>query len=331
MGAFLPTLIAASFSLLWLIIDSKIRALEPFHQLSKDRGAKARESLGMDYLYPFAIAAPIRALFARHWAPLLSSLLSTCTLLITPVAPEFVSIRMQGSCDAQTEGCVPSLSIFPAVGRAIEGLLCFMAILTILLLISLSRYTTGVFAESSSIAGVATLFHCPEVMEDFRNALCAASRNQSFESLRKRRYKLDFYTDHDRTQKYGLVLLGPSMGEHASIQENELDDYQVGIGSFAERNIACNYPHWKGALGLIVLLSGLVATIIYYKLTDNPDGFEGFMDSQKFGVRFLFTSIGVIIKLYWSSIFRGTANLAKRFPLTDTSRYLKLGTVSKPC
>jgi hypothetical protein len=310
-GAFLSTLIAVLFSLPWLIIDSKIRALEPFHQLSKDRGAEARKSLGMDYLYPFAIVAPIKALFAGHWAPLLTSLLSICTLLITPVAPEFVSVRMQGSCDSQTEGCVPSLSIFPAAGRAIEGLLCFMAILTILLLIYLSRYSTGVFAEPSSIAGLATLFHNLEVMEDFRNALGAVSRNQSFDSLRKRRYKVDFYTDRDRIQKYGLVPLAPSMSMPANIQAEQPGDYQVPRGSSSERNISLNRPHWKGALGLIALLSGLVTTIIYYKLTDNPGGFERFMDSQGFGVRFLFTSIGVIIKLYWSSIFRGMVNLAK--------------------
>jgi hypothetical protein len=58
-------------------------------------------------------------------------------------------------------------------------------------------------------------------------------------------------------------------------------------------------------LGLICLLLVLLIVIVYYKLTDYDSGFEHFMDSQGFGVRFLFTSIGVIIKLYWNKIFGG--------------------------
>lgn len=311
-GAFLPTLIAVLFSLPWLIIDSKIRNLEPFHQLSKNRGARARTTLFMDYLSPFVLVVPIKALFAGHWAPFLTSLLSISSILVTPLAPEFFSVRMQGSCDYKTTGCLPSLSISPAVGRAIEALLSFMAVVTILLVVHMSRYSTGIFAEPSSIAGIATLFSSAEVREDFRLATGNTPSCQASRRLAKLRYKLDFQTDHDGIQRYGLVPSVQSTNT-ADILAGELSGHQGSLRSVPERDTTFNRPHWKGALGLILLLSGLVAIIVYYKLTDRPDGFERFMDSQGFGVRFLFTAIGVIIKLYWGSIFRGMIKLCDLF------------------
>jgi hypothetical protein len=59
-------------------------------------------------------------------------------------------------------------------------------------------------------------------------------------------------------------------------------------------------------LGLIVVLVGLAVLSVYYKLEYNPNsGFERFMDSEGFGVRFLFTLVGVIISRYWTGIFQG--------------------------
>ena len=298
------------------MIDYKIRNLEPFHQLAKDQGARASTSLCMDYISPFVFVLPFKALFARHWIPLLTSLLSISTIFLTPLAPEFFSIRMDGSCDSQTIGCVPSWSIFPAAGRAIEALLCLMAFLTILLVVHLRRYSTGVFSEPSSIVGLATLARKQEVTEDF-HTLLGGSKSRPFQSQEKRRYKLDFYTDRDESQKYGLVPLVPSMGIPANMQSEQIYEYQGRNQHSQKRGVTFNHPHWKGALGLIILLSSLVAIIVYYNLTYNDDGFERFMDSQGFGVRFLFTSVGVIIKLYWGSILKGERTLPGRPLLAD--------------
>ncbi|KAH8799705.1 hypothetical protein F5884DRAFT_810952 [Xylogone sp. PMI_703] len=60
-------------------------------------------------------------------------------------------------------------------------------------------------------------------------------------------------------------------------------------------------------MGLMLLLSGLIVVIIYYKMVYADTGLERFMDSQGFGVRFLFTAIGVIIKQYWSKVFESVA------------------------
>jgi hypothetical protein len=56
---------------------------------------------------------------------------------------------------------------------------------------------------------------------------------------------------------------------------------------------------------VLFILAGLVILIIYYHLVGTPSGFESFMDSQSMGVRFLMTTIGVLIKTYWTSLERG--------------------------
>ena len=169
------------------------------------------------------------------------------------------------------------------------------------------RYNTGIFAEASSIAGLATLFHHPDVVDDLRQAGGASTPSMPLleRYLGKGRYRLDFYNDEDGLEKYGFIpesckeqsaYLPQRIGQMSPLQV----DSQV-----IEENVKFRRAHIAGAVGLICLLLGLLAVIIYYKLTYTNSSFERFMDSEAFGVKFLFTAVGVLIKLYWSSIFKG--------------------------
>jgi hypothetical protein len=306
-GAFLPTLLAVLFALLWAIIDAKVRDIEPFHQLMKSHGSPASSTLCMDYLSPFFVFAPFKALRAGHWAPLMTSMLSLTSILITPLAPEFVSIRMEGNCDAQTKGCIPSLSTFPAVGRVIQFLLCCMAVITIILIVHMYRYMSGVFAEPTSIAGLATLLSNPKVSGDFQYPLHGGSEKQFYTSLTKKQYHIDHYTDQDGSTMYGFAPIAQAAYSEGFLAHDGIPLSQHTKQPAPKQQLKFSHPHRKGAIGLFFVLSCLSALIIYYKLSFTNSGFESFMDSQGFGVRFLFTSVGVIIKLYWSSIFRGRA------------------------
>ncbi len=55
----------------------------------------------------------------------------------------------------------------------------------------------------------------------------------------------------------------------------------------------------------MLLLCGLLAVILYYNNTGGDTPFEDFMDRQSFGVRFLFTALGVLISFFWSALFTG--------------------------
>jgi len=53
---------------------------------------------------------------------------------------------------------------------------------------------------------------------------------------------------------------------------------------------------------LLLLVSGLLTLITYYYWTSGTTGFESFMDSQGFGIRFMMTFVGVVIKTIWGNI-----------------------------
>ncbi|KAK4212793.1 hypothetical protein QBC37DRAFT_317663 [Rhypophila decipiens] len=53
----------------------------------------------------------------------------------------------------------------------------------------------------------------------------------------------------------------------------------------------------------LILLVGLLILILYYEMMLEDSSFERFMDSQSFGVRLLFTSLGTIISLFWDYYF----------------------------
>ncbi|KAI0384120.1 hypothetical protein F5Y04DRAFT_249022, partial [Hypomontagnella monticulosa] len=67
--------------------------------------------------------------------------------------------------------------------------------------------------------------------------------------------------------------------------------------------------YWARCL-VLVFLCGTLALIVYYESGMWNNSFEDFMDSQSFGVRFLFASIGVIISIFWERFARGVAILS---------------------
>jgi hypothetical protein len=292
-------MLAVLFTLPWLFIDGNVRKLEPFHQLAKSQGAFAGKSLFADY--SSQLKAPFKALFSGHWTPVLTSILSMTSLLITPLAPETVAIRTDDTCHE----CGPSLSIYPLATRVVESLLCFMAFMTLILLLHMRRYSTGVFADPSSLAGVAILFHNRDVVDDFRQTR-GFSKSLLRTHLSRHQYTLDFYEEHDGSRKYGIIPQEAPAAKSAA-RKGESICFEEEIQPSIEQSLQSSHAHRTTAAGLIILLLGLLAVIVYYKFTYDPNsGFEQFMDTQGFGVKFLFTSIGVMIKLYWSAIFKGS-------------------------
>jgi hypothetical protein len=57
------------------------------------------------------------------------------------------------------------------------------------------------------MASIATLFHNEEVLTHLREVGAYSSKEQLYIALAKRRYRLDFYIDRDRSGKCGLVPL----------------------------------------------------------------------------------------------------------------------------
>lgn len=60
-----PTVVSVMFALVWSIPDHHVKRLEPYYQLSKPDGAKARNSILLEYTYNFALFVPFYAIRRR--------------------------------------------------------------------------------------------------------------------------------------------------------------------------------------------------------------------------------------------------------------------------
>jgi hypothetical protein len=69
------------------------------------------------------------------------------------------------------------------------------------------------------------------------------------------------------------------------------------------------------------LATGILTIVTYYHQSSAKTGFERFMDSQGFGVRFMMTAVGVLLKSLWSTIDQGTF-LSPFFSLCRTEHCL---------
>lgn len=56
-----PTVIAVLYSLVWSWVDLDVKRMQPWFELSKPGGAKAEDSLFLDYPYDFIAYVPIKA------------------------------------------------------------------------------------------------------------------------------------------------------------------------------------------------------------------------------------------------------------------------------
>ena len=63
---FLPTIIAVFFSIAWTWIDLDVKRIQPWLELSKSGGARAQDSLNLDYPYDFVAWVPYKAAKRRY-------------------------------------------------------------------------------------------------------------------------------------------------------------------------------------------------------------------------------------------------------------------------
>lgn len=323
-GAFVPTFLAVLFVIPWHMVAAAVKEMEPFHQLSAVEGALAEKSLTLDYRESLDVIAILKALRHGHFLVWWAGLTSLVALLVAPLASEsvFIGFVGSGSCKVGSGrvNCFPQLSVFPPAARALQGILAFIAVMTIGLIIGLLRVKSGVPTNPLSIAGLAGLFQHQPLIDRFRKIDgFMPSRHSLRDSLRGLRCRLGEYRELDGSTRYGISLLsfygqprevrsGQQTALHAEKKTTSIDVHPLheppptleqkrSLSSLAIQPVAVI------AFGLLVC--GLIVLIVFYKLVGTNTGFERFMDSASFGTSFLFTAIGIIIKSYWILIDDG--------------------------
>ena len=322
-GAFVPIVLAVIFSIPWHILAAAIREMESFYQLQRLDGALAENSLCLNYRSSISAVATFNATRRGHFVVWWSGLVSIIILFLSPLASETVFIGFVGGgrCTATSsrDACIPLLSVFPAAARAVQGILAFVAVITFFLAIAIARRKSGVFANPLSIAGLATLFQDQDVVEDFRRIVVYSPNSNDIKAaLRGQRYRIGAYSQGNGSPEYGITTVHnnaePADPSHrASFRGKKYTS--VAVNAVEERPDPLKRKKQLSRLGThpaVLLIFGLfvcatLTLIVYYNRVHTFTGFERFMDSESFGTSFLFTAIGVIIKMYWTLLDDGTS------------------------
>lgn len=295
-GAYLPTILAVFFSIPWIILNQTVNSMEPFYRLSANSSVLAESALTINFV---SFSSVFHALKKRHWTVLISTLLMLSSISIIPIASETVSIKTLGECDHTTKGCRGVIRVLVPGARVIQAILAIMSISSITLIVLMWRRRIKVLSDPRSIAGLASIFLDPAMRRDFKEVGATASKTTLMAALSGNTYKLSTMTRYDGVNFVSIVK---TRGQQITpVQGFSKHDY-----SNLDWNQSLQHsPRYRlPASILFLLLLVLEALIIAYRYTGGDTPFENFMSGQGFGVRFLFTCIGITISLYWGRVFQ---------------------------
>ncbi|KAM7192942.1 hypothetical protein V8F20_008612 [Naviculisporaceae sp. PSN 640] len=339
MASLIPVLLATFLAIPIQIFIKTFNHMVPFRSLRHRgqrgadlKGADARDSLCLSRGGMNIFTAPkISFRFIRRYQdplPLLSFVLDILTTLLIPLSSETIQIEFaENYCTSLDWPLVPfgyrgpcakglRKSIVPS--RAAEVFLCLMSAIILVMGFVLWRWRTGVATDPWSVASMTALLsgsseevkrlmlgitppHLPQsVGSNSDDAEVEAARSKDIaKALEGKRFRLGYFQV-------------PSSNNHW-----RPDSKQRGGGSAQnDRPWSQRGPyqqHMSYGLQLVllpvvflVLITGLLILILYYENTILDTPFERFMDSQTYGVRFLFTAMGTGITTFWDYYFGPT-------------------------
>jgi hypothetical protein len=298
LGKFLPPMLAVMLSIPARVIDYNAQLFQPFYAMNQDYGARGPESMNLHFGGLGSIIEPFNVLLEGHPVPFITMVIAWVSALLAPIAVEAIGFKMHGQCKINAfEGCAPALGVSPLSSRILLALLGLIILLLCALLFSLRDFHTGLYSNPWSVAGIASL----AANRDIRPR--QDSERKIEKEMSEKRYGFGFFENHAGKAEYGIVLYDDA-GEN--LQHDQLSSEPGSVDtvvSTGRRNpFVLLGLAWR--LAFLLFLLGLMVFLLYYHLTlDKSSSFKNFMNSQTFGVRFLFATFGVIISFSWTAFF----------------------------
>jgi hypothetical protein len=256
----------------------------------------------------------VRSLLGGQAVVFLTSLLSLSSAVLIPFSAEAISIDLRGDgCEkggSTARNCAYVLSTSALASKATIAVLVVMSVTTICLISLLRNWPLGVYTNPWSICTLASLSLNQEVRQLVANTAACTEMHPAEERV----FKLDCFRGSHNSggpMEYGVIALDDSYDAANNRPQNEGDyeAFPLNKKAIHDEVVGRSKDHMPfmlsipGRLVLLFMLCGVLVLILYYAQTGGDTGFERFLDSDSFGVRFLFTSFGVIISFSWSSFF----------------------------
>lgn len=335
-ATYLPTILAACLAVPFGIISSDVRRMQPFHALAtRHGGAPGLDSLTLDFGGIQSVVAPFVQAWRGEPVPLIASLGAWLSALLAPLAAEAIGFKIHGSCiHLNIAGCGVTPGVSPAPTNALVALLAAMLVLLITTAFLLRRWETGVHADPWTLVAAASMSHSEALRECFQgDELPSASGLR--ERIQEGRFQLALFdaaagADGERNEgtepcyEYGVVPVTLP----AIITENAVRPRKKPSRKRHVPFIALTYT---SRIIFLAVLIGLIALLGYYFQLREATPFELFMDSQGFGVKFLFALLGTVIALFWHAFFEGLAAVGPFARMSRRPRRPEQSVLLSPC
>jgi hypothetical protein len=289
MGAYLPTIIAVLYGLIWKCVFVRLKEMEPMYQLASGRGQYGTWSLYLKYADTALPKTATSSVSNGHWLVFMGVINLVLVTLVTAFSPEVLYIRTTGDCGPTGNGnhCKPHLAIRAPLAWVLGAVVFVILIIGVVLAFKLRRRRSGIFSEATSIAGIATLVRDPSLPR-----ILGQSHDDPYPF---EKYGFGHCDDPDGSQSYGLVSETPP-------DITRSYSYQPPVAVKPKGSLLTSLP----ALALLwFIIIGVLVLIVLYRYVSKiqpGNGFETFMDSQSIGVRLLFSCIGLGIRTWWAKL-----------------------------
>ncbi|KAI1374812.1 hypothetical protein F4677DRAFT_461244 [Hypoxylon crocopeplum] len=311
---FLPQFLATTLLIPIRLLDRSIKLMYPFHALPRKAGASAEESL---LAKPGSLTQMINAF--RHPSKdkillILIMMLNFSAVLLAPFPSESIAVRLHGCEEGRRniDNCALSLGLSPYLAKATLALLALTLVLIVSISIILKNWRYGVFSNPWNLGGLASL-STNAAMRAIISSFAGTEKvfgRATLNVLSSARFQLQYWDDDiEGRSGYGIC----PRDKQAALTETPKSASSPNTSRVTGRVFARphHFPtpalsYWARCL-FLAFLSGTLTLIVYYQSGYWTNSFETFMDSEDLGVRFLFTSIGVIISSFWEAFFSGVA------------------------
>ncbi|KAK3370609.1 hypothetical protein B0H63DRAFT_403175 [Podospora didyma] len=324
MGTFLPTLIAVALAAPISIIDLNAKLFQPFQAMASPYGASGPDAMTLRFAGIHGVVSPLTLVAQGQPVSLVTTLLLWLSWLLAPLAAEAVGIKVHGTCShLSITGCGIQIGVSPQPAYALVGVLGAMMLLLVILVFLLRRWETGLHSNPWSLAAMASL----SLNSRLRDPLVRAGEPTDDEldaMFHHGRFQLGAFSGsaegeegkEHQTFEYGIVpLLDGTVGVDAGSLTPQRNSFIQAASRRRVPFLALTYT-WRATF--VAFLLALMALIIYYHLLREDNAFELFMDSQAFGVKFLFAALGGIITYFWSSFFMSVATVVPFMTMQNT-------------
>lgn len=314
-GLMLPTFFTTLLAIPLRSIEFNYKLYRPFHNLLQSNGATAASSL-------FLPTTGLSSFFVDRDITTCSTIsLLALSAVLVPISAEAIHLNLHGrychSGVGDADNCAVAAGVSPTFAYLAMAILLLMGALLVLTWTRLRRYRTAVPVKPWNVSFMEK-FASDSMVSSMLSRLHSTRSNDKKDHVRvfdPWMYTIDAQTRNAQDSCRIIVLGGSSDGRKISTQTHASSEKSRDPRA-RNRKPASAYSFiltvW-GRLLLMLILLGTLITVLVYSQNSEDNGFEHFMDSEKIGVRILFSSTGVALTTLWTSFFQGESDTSLYF------------------